>query len=203
MPSPWMRPGSGCTTRRCSTTNRSFARLFDKLTPHGTLLVVADEPTTSALPVAVARAYGHHRSPYLPGLAMRRIADLHPGTARLTPVTPSSSLAPPAPCKGRHRRRHPRRAGRAGQARRRPGRRGHLNLQPHLRSAHQHPSGPGTRSRTPNYHAAVLEILSRCGGTGRDRQGRSFAEKVCSTAMEVDEPGVVWPQVGGGAFSPH
>ncbi|WP_435070851.1 IS110 family transposase, partial [Amycolatopsis thermoflava] len=53
--------------------------LFDKLAVHGPLLVVVDQPATiGALPVAVARAAGHQVA-YLPGLAMRRIADLYPG----------------------------------------------------------------------------------------------------------------------------
>ncbi|MEV6871421.1 IS110 family transposase [Amycolatopsis sp. NPDC051128] len=56
--------------------------LFDKLARHGTLLVVVDQPATiGALPVAVARAAGHQVA-YLPGLAMRRIADLYPGRAK-------------------------------------------------------------------------------------------------------------------------
>ncbi|WP_020496745.1 IS110 family transposase [Sciscionella marina] len=56
--------------------------LFDKLTVHGSLLVVVDQPATiGALPVAVARAAGHQVA-YLPGLAMRRIADLYPGRAK-------------------------------------------------------------------------------------------------------------------------
>jgi transposase len=56
--------------------------LFDKLAAHGPLLVVVDQPATiGALPVAVARATGHQVA-YLPGLAMRRIADLYPGRAK-------------------------------------------------------------------------------------------------------------------------
>jgi transposase len=56
--------------------------LFDKLASHGPLLVVVDQPATiGALPVAVARAAGHQVA-YLPGLAMRRIADLYPGKAK-------------------------------------------------------------------------------------------------------------------------
>ncbi|WP_026425153.1 IS110 family transposase, partial [Actinokineospora inagensis] len=56
--------------------------LFDKLAAQGPPLVVVDQPATiGALPVAVARAAGH-RVAYLPGLAMRRIADLHPGRAK-------------------------------------------------------------------------------------------------------------------------
>lgn len=56
--------------------------LFDKLAARGPLLVVVDQPATiGALPVAVARAAGHTVA-YLPGLAMRRIADLYPGRAK-------------------------------------------------------------------------------------------------------------------------
>jgi transposase len=48
----------------------------------GRVLVVVDQSASiAALPVAVARACGHQVA-YLPGLAMRRIADLHPGNAK-------------------------------------------------------------------------------------------------------------------------
>jgi transposase len=63
-------------------TEARLRALFDKLGRHGRLLVVVDQPASiGALPVAVARACGHQVA-YLPGLAMRRIADLHPGTAK-------------------------------------------------------------------------------------------------------------------------
>ncbi len=56
--------------------------VFDKLAAHGRLLIVVDQPNTiGALPVTVARACGHDAA-YLPGLAMRRIADLYPGQAK-------------------------------------------------------------------------------------------------------------------------
>lgn len=56
--------------------------LFTRLSEHGRVLVVVDQPNTiGALPVAVARAMGLAVA-YLPGLAMRRIADLHPGSAK-------------------------------------------------------------------------------------------------------------------------
>ena len=56
--------------------------LFDKLARHGRILVVVDQPASiGALAVAVARACGHQVA-YLPGLAMRRLADLYPGTAK-------------------------------------------------------------------------------------------------------------------------
>jgi len=63
-------------------TEPTLRALFDKLAAHGPLLVVVDQPATiGALPVAVARAAGH-RVAYLPGLALRRIADLYPGRAK-------------------------------------------------------------------------------------------------------------------------
>lgn len=48
----------------------------------GRVLLVVDQPSTiGALPVAVAQAEGILVG-YPPGLAMRRIADLHPGEAK-------------------------------------------------------------------------------------------------------------------------
>ncbi len=77
--------------------SRTGKRLFDKALPndetrlralisslkqHGQLLLVVDQPTTiGALPVTVGRAEGILVA-YLPGLAMRRIADLHAGEAK-------------------------------------------------------------------------------------------------------------------------
>ncbi len=63
-------------------TEPKLKALFDKLVAHGPLLGVVDQPATiGALPVAVASAAGHQVA-YLPGLAMRRIADLYPGRAK-------------------------------------------------------------------------------------------------------------------------
>ncbi len=63
-------------------TEARLRQLFDKLARHGRVLVVVDQPASiGALPIAVARAAGHQVA-YLPGLAMRRIADLHPGSAK-------------------------------------------------------------------------------------------------------------------------
>ncbi|WP_026821018.1 IS110 family transposase, partial [Arthrobacter castelli] len=56
--------------------------IIDKLATHGTVLLVVDQPATiGALPVAVAEAAGIVVG-YLPGLAVRRIADLHPGESK-------------------------------------------------------------------------------------------------------------------------
>ena len=77
--------------------DRSGKRLLDKALPndeaklrvlitglkaHGDILLVVDQPATiGALPVTVARAEGIQVA-YLPGLALRRIADLHEGEAK-------------------------------------------------------------------------------------------------------------------------
>ncbi|CCW11850.1 IS110 family transposase [Rhodococcus aetherivorans] len=56
--------------------------VFARLAEHGPVLVVVDQPNTiGALPVTVARACGHAVA-YLPGLTMRRVADLYPGQAK-------------------------------------------------------------------------------------------------------------------------
>ena len=57
--------------------------VFDKLTTKfGTVLVIVDQPASiGALPLAVAGDAGC-RVAYLPGLSMRRIADLYPGQAK-------------------------------------------------------------------------------------------------------------------------
>ncbi|MET9325096.1 IS110 family transposase, partial [Streptomyces sp. NPDC003038] len=57
--------------------------VFDKLTAKfGTVLVIVDQPASiGALPLTVARDAGCQVA-YLPGLAMRRIADFYPGEAK-------------------------------------------------------------------------------------------------------------------------
>ena len=56
--------------------------LYQDLAKHGTLLVVVDQPATiGALAVAVAQDM-EITVAYLPGLSMRRIADLSPGNAK-------------------------------------------------------------------------------------------------------------------------
>ncbi|MHA6798511.1 IS110 family RNA-guided transposase [Bounagaea algeriensis] len=63
-------------------TEAGLRDVFDRLGQHGRVLVVVDQPASiGALPVAVARDSGCEVA-YLPGLAMRRIADLHPGQAK-------------------------------------------------------------------------------------------------------------------------
>ncbi|WP_182262801.1 transposase [Rhodococcus sp. UFZ-B548] len=56
--------------------------LLEDLARHGRVLVVVDQPRNiGALPVAVARECGVDIA-YLPGLRMRRIADLYPGRSK-------------------------------------------------------------------------------------------------------------------------
>ena len=74
--------GKRLLDRALPNSESKLRTLFAKLARHGTVLVVVDQPASiGALPVTVARACGQQVA-YLPGLAMRRIADLHPGTAK-------------------------------------------------------------------------------------------------------------------------
>ncbi|MCW2718478.1 IS110 family transposase [Pseudonocardia sp.] len=60
----------------------ALAEVFTRLSTHGRVLVIVDQPASiGALAVAVARSRGIEVA-YLPGLAMRRIADLHPGQGK-------------------------------------------------------------------------------------------------------------------------
>lgn len=57
--------------------------ILEDLAARGPVLMVVDQPATiGALPVAVAQSTEGVEVAYLPGLAMRRIADLHPGSAK-------------------------------------------------------------------------------------------------------------------------
>lgn len=56
--------------------------LFTTLRTQGTVLMIVDQPKTiGALPVAITQDMGIEVA-YLPGLTMRRVADLHPGEAK-------------------------------------------------------------------------------------------------------------------------
>jgi transposase len=60
----------------------ALVEVFTTLAEHGRVLVIVDQPASiGALPIAVARSLGIAVA-YLPGLAMRRIADLHPGEGK-------------------------------------------------------------------------------------------------------------------------
>jgi transposase len=60
----------------------ALIEVFERLSTHGRVLVVVDQPASiGALAIAVARSLDIAVA-YLPGLAMRRIADLHPGQGK-------------------------------------------------------------------------------------------------------------------------
>jgi transposase len=75
--------GKKAFDKRLPNSEPKLRELFAKLqTKHGTVLVVVDQPASiGALPIAVARDMGCQVA-YLPGLTMRRIADLCPGEAK-------------------------------------------------------------------------------------------------------------------------
>lgn len=73
---------NACSIKHYPTTKTNSGSLISDLKQHGQILLVVDQPATiGALPVAVARSVGVLVG-YLPGLAMRRIADLHAGEAK-------------------------------------------------------------------------------------------------------------------------
>ena len=76
------RSGEKLLDRALPNDEAKLRELYGRMKAHGPVLLVVDQPTTiGALPVAVALDEGVTVA-YLPGLAMRRIADLHPGAAK-------------------------------------------------------------------------------------------------------------------------
>ena len=76
------RNGETVFDRALPNEEVKLRELIGELKQHGRVLLVVDQPATiGALPVAVAQAEGILVG-YLPGLAMRRIADLHAGQAK-------------------------------------------------------------------------------------------------------------------------
>ncbi len=76
------RAGKRIFDRALPNDEARLRQLISELIGRGPTLLVVDQPATiGALPLAVARAEGALVG-YLPGLAMRRIADLHPGEAK-------------------------------------------------------------------------------------------------------------------------
>ena len=76
------RDGRKVFDRALPNDEERLRALYEKLADHGSLLVVVDQPATiGALAVAVAQDMGITVG-YLPGLSMRRIADLTPGSAK-------------------------------------------------------------------------------------------------------------------------
>jgi Transposase len=76
------RSGRSLADRALPNDEAALRKLFTELAEHGRLLVVVDQPASiGALAIAVARSMGVQVG-YLPGLAMRRIADLYPGEGK-------------------------------------------------------------------------------------------------------------------------
>jgi transposase len=76
------RAGKRLHDKELPQDEQALRKLFTDLQRHGPVLMVVDQPNNiGALPIAVARAVDCEVG-YLPGLAMRRIADLHPGQAK-------------------------------------------------------------------------------------------------------------------------
>ena len=74
--------GAVLVDRALPQDESALVELITALKQHGRVLFVVDQPATiGALPLAVARAEGVEVG-YLPGLAMRRVADLHAGEAK-------------------------------------------------------------------------------------------------------------------------
>ena len=73
------RSGKKPLDRALPDDEAKLRELYGRMKTHGPVLLVADQPATiGALPVAVALDE-EVRVAYLPGPAMRRIANLHPG----------------------------------------------------------------------------------------------------------------------------
>nr|WP_245325165.1 IS110 family transposase [Microbacterium amylolyticum] len=76
------RTGKKLYDKALPNDEQRLRAVLSELQHHGIVLLIVDQPATiRALPVAVAQAAGAVVG-YLPGLAMRRIADLHPGEAK-------------------------------------------------------------------------------------------------------------------------
>ncbi|HEX3812031.1 MAG TPA: IS110 family transposase [Mycobacteriales bacterium] len=74
--------GTKLYDRALPNDETALSEVMAGLLVHGSVLVIVDQPASiGALAIAVARSL-HIDVAYLPGLAMRRIADLHPGEGK-------------------------------------------------------------------------------------------------------------------------
>ncbi|MFJ6486514.1 transposase [Streptomyces sp. NPDC091682] len=121
---------------------------------------------------------------YLPGLAMRRIADLYPGEAQTNAKDARSSRTPPAPCRTSLRSLELTdeiTAEITVLTRLRPGprRQGHPRQQPNMRPARPVPPQPRVRARPatgpPRRHLAPRTPGTR--GTGSPQSPHGFAKR--------------------------
>ncbi|GGS23356.1 insertion element IS110 uncharacterized 43.6 kDa protein [Streptomyces nojiriensis] len=188
--------------------------VFDKPTAKfGTILVIVGQPASiGALPLTVARDAGC-KVAYLPGLAMRQIADLYPGEAKtdakdaaviadaartlphaLRSLEPDEITAELTVLVGFDQDSPPRPP----------------HQQPHTRPAHPVPPRPRTRpgppSRPPGRHlaAGTLRIPSRAAESrqpqarrGHPTQGPRMAARLTDEVFDaLDEQTVVVPGTG-------
>jgi transposase len=76
------REGRRLVDREVATTEPALRELLGRAAGEGEVLLVVDQlHSIGALPVTVAQAMGIDVA-YLPGLSMRRLAGLHPGSAK-------------------------------------------------------------------------------------------------------------------------
>jgi len=76
------RQGSRLVDQEIQNTEANLRQVFGAMVSRGRVLVVVDQlHSIGAMPVAVAQAMMIDTA-YLPGLSMRRLADLHPGNAK-------------------------------------------------------------------------------------------------------------------------
>ncbi|WP_189062265.1 IS110 family transposase, partial [Longimycelium tulufanense] len=74
--------GKRLVDRALPNDEAALRQVFGELADHGRVLLVVDQPAAiGALAIALARDMGITVA-YLPGLAMRRLADLHPGEGK-------------------------------------------------------------------------------------------------------------------------
>ena len=140
---------------------------------------IVDQPASiGALPLTVARDAGCLVA-YLPGLAMRRIADLYPGEAKTDAQDAASSRTPPARCRtpcASLELTDETTAELHSADRLRPGprRRSHPHQQPDTRPAHPVPPQPRTRPRPAPRPPRRHWLLERYGSPAALRKaGRS------------------------------
>jgi hypothetical protein len=173
--------GKKAFDKRLPNTEPKLRELFAKLqAKHGTVLVVVDQPASiGALPLAVARDMGCPVA-YLPGLTMRRIADLYPGEAK-TDARDAFIIADAARAMPHTLRaidgedETDRRAGDDRGVRRRPGRRGHSGREPAPRPAHPDPPVPGAGVGAAVAAPGRPDAAGTVRVSGPDTQGRTAA----------------------------
>ena len=169
--------------------------VFDKLkAKFGTVLVVVDQPASiGALPLTVARDAGCQVA-YLPGLAMRRIADLYPGEAK-TDAKDAAVIADAARTMPHTLRTLDLTDEVTAELTMLVGfdqdlaGRGHPHLQPHPRPAHPVPPQPGTRPRPAPGPPGVTWLLERYGSPQALRKAgrRKLVEVVRPRAPRMAE----------------